>query len=89
MMLRVISELFSRLWIVLANIVGKLMTNSFIYGEAFHFDVFLWKIWQLTRNIANFGLGFLFLYEILKYVINPSQTKTPMSMLKDFLKAGV
>ena len=52
--LRVISELFSWFWIVIANIVGKLMTNSFIYGEALHFDVFLWKIRQITRNIANF-----------------------------------
>lgn len=65
------------------------MTNSFIYGEALHFDVFLWKIWQITRNIANFWLGFIFLYEILKYMLNPSETKTPMSIIKDLLKSGV
>ncbi len=65
------------------------MTNSFIYGEALHFDVFLWKIWQITRNIANFWLGFIFLYEILKYMLNPSETKTPMGIIKDLLKSGV
>ena len=65
------------------------MTNSFIYGEALHFDVFLWKIWQITRNIANFWLGFIFLYEILKYMLNPSETKTPMSIIKDLLKSGI
>ena len=65
------------------------MTNSFIYGEALHFDVFLWKIWQITRNIANFWLGFIFFYEILKYVLNPSATKTPMSIIKDVFKTGV
>ena len=64
-MLRVLSDLFSRFWIVIANIVGRLMTNSFVYGEAIYFDGFLWKIWQITRNIANFGLGFIFLYEII------------------------
>ena len=87
--LSVLSELFSWFWIIIANIVGKLMTNSFIYGEALHFDVFLWKIWQITRNIANFWLGFIFLYEILKYMLNPSETKTPMSIIKDLLKSGV
>lgn len=65
------------------------MTNSFIYSEALHFDVFLWKIWQITRNIANFWLGFIFLYEILKYMLNPSETKTPMSIIKDLLKSGI
>ena len=88
-MLRVLSDLFSWFWIVIANIVGRLMTNSFVYGEAIYFDGFLWKIWQITRNIANFGLGFIFLYEILKYVINPSETKTPMGIIKDLLKTGV
>ena len=88
-MLRVLSDLFSWFWIVIANIVGRLMTNSFVYGEAIYFDGFLWKIWQITRNIANFGLGFIFLYEILRYVINPSETKTPMGIIKDLLKTGV
>ena len=53
-LLRTFSELFSWFWIVIASIVGKLMTNSLIYGETLHLDVFLWKLWQITRNIANF-----------------------------------
>ena len=88
-LLRTFSELFSWFWIVIASIVGKLMTNSLIYGEALHLDVFLWKLWQITRNIANFGLGFFFLYELLKYVIQPRENKSPMSIIKELLMAGV
>ena len=67
----------------------ELMTNSLIYGEALHLDVFLWKLWQITRNIANFWLGFFFLYELLKYVIQPRENKSPMSIIKELLMAGV
>lgn len=55
-MFYVIESLFSWIWILFANLVGKLMTNSFVYGEAINLDVFLWKIWQISRNIANFAI---------------------------------
>lgn len=47
---------FSWIWIVLANLVGRLMTNAFVYGEFIGLDGFLWKIWQISRNIANFAI---------------------------------
>lgn len=55
-MLYAAQSLFSWIRVVLANLVGKLMTNVFVYGEFLNLDVFLWKVWQISRNIANFAI---------------------------------
>ncbi|GHV25391.1 hypothetical protein FACS1894176_03760 [Bacteroidia bacterium] len=47
-------------------VAGWAMDNGMIYGEFFGFDSALWTIWNLTKNIANFALGFLFLYVLFK-----------------------
>ena len=49
-------NLASWLWVVLAMLAGKLMTNSMIYGEFIGLDVYLWKIWNISKNFANFAL---------------------------------
>lgn len=51
-------------------ITGYAMDNSMIYGSFIWLDAPLWKFWNLTKNIANFALGFLVLWEILKYVFS-------------------
>lgn len=81
---------FSWIWIVLANLVGRLMTNAFVYGEFIGLDGFLWKIWQISRNIANFAIWFYFLYTILKFLLFPSEKdKNPKEIIKNSLIAGV
>lgn len=51
-------------------IAGLAMDNSLIYWEVFHLDVPLWKFWNIVKNLANFTLGFLVLFTILKNVFN-------------------
>ena len=85
-----ITQLCSWLRIVLAKFVGKLMTNALVYAEAFQMDTYLWKIWQMVRNLVNFAIGFFFLYHILKYVISPSTNeKPPQEIIKKSLITGV
>ncbi|USN56571.1 MAG: hypothetical protein H6766_06120 [Candidatus Peribacteria bacterium] len=49
-------------WVALAAIAGKLMTNDLVFGGVFHMDVYLFKIWTIMKNFANFGLGFGFIF---------------------------
>lgn len=64
-----ILSLLSRLWIFLASIAGKLMTNDRVYGSAFHLDIYLWKVWNIMKNFANFTLAALVLVEVVKIAI--------------------
>ena len=79
---------FSWIWIILWNIAGVLMTNVMVYWEFMHLDNFLWKIWQMTRSIANYTLWFLFIYSIFKYIFFKDD-KPPMEQIKNILVASV
>lgn len=59
-------SLFSRWWVILAVLAGKLMTNDFVYGAFIHMDIYLWKIWNIAKNFANFALIGLVLWSIIK-----------------------
>lgn len=54
-------------WVILANIAWKLMTNDLVYGEFINLDNILFQLWNVSKNFANFGLGFFFLYHIIRY----------------------
>jgi len=54
--LQQIITLFSRLWVVLAMGAGKLMSNTFVYGEFMNFDVYLWQMWNISKNFANLAI---------------------------------
>ena len=60
--------LLSRVWVIPAAIAGKLMTNTFVYGTFIGLDVYLWKLWVVFRNFANFALGFIFVGGIFKHL---------------------
>lgn len=62
-------SLCSRLRVVLAILAGKLMTNDFVYGAFIHMDVYLWKIWNIMKNFANFALIGIVLVSIVKGLI--------------------
>ena len=81
-------RLFSWIWIILWNIAGVLMTNVMVYWEFMHLDTFLWKIWQMTRSIANYTLWFLFVYSLFKYIFFKDD-KPPMEQIKNILVASV
>jgi hypothetical protein len=57
------------------------MDNNLVYGSYLNLDAPLWKVWTIVKNLSNFVLGFIFLYEILYYVIDPdrkmSKIKSP------------
>ena len=49
--------------------VGKFVDNSMVYGSIFWFDAVLWRLWVIVRNLANYGLWFLFLFRVFEYLI--------------------
>ncbi len=51
-------------------IAGLAMDNSLVYGEIFWLDDALFKFWQIMKNFANFALGFIFVWSILKYIFD-------------------
>ena len=51
-------------------VAGKLVDNSFVYWEIFGFDAILWKLWNIVRNLANFGLWFLLIYHIFSNLLS-------------------
>lgn len=73
---------------LLAFLAGKLMSNEFIYGSFIHLDAALFKIRNAMKNIANFILGFLFLFGILKSMFGKDAFELKKTLPR-FLLAGV
>lgn len=86
--LQVIVGLLSWVWILFANLAGKFMTNSAIYGSFLHLDKFFITWWDLMRNIANFSLFFVLLYKILSSIIR-GDTVWMKKILSKILVAGI
>lgn len=71
-------------------IAGLAMDNSLIYWEVFHLDVPLWKFWNIVKNLANFTLGFMVLFTILKNVFNlGKKVEDVKKIITNTLIAGV
>jgi len=73
---------------LLAFLAGKLMSNDFIYGTFIHLDSALFKLRNYMKNIANFMLGFLFLFGILKAFFTKDAFEIK-KVLPRYLIAGV
>jgi hypothetical protein len=56
-------------WVIPATIAGKLMTNELIYFNAIHMGSFLWRVWNIMRSMANYAVGAIFLFQIIKAVM--------------------
>lgn len=52
----------------LLTIAGKAMDNSMVYGEFINLDRALYMLWNISRTFANFAIGWVFLYKIIKYI---------------------
>lgn len=83
---------FSRWRIVLSLIAGKLMSNAWVFGEVIHMDIYLRQLRKVTQTFANFWLGFLLLFLILKGILS-NEFKDGISQLAKkigyFIVAGV
>lgn len=80
----------SMVWVFIAMIAGKLMTNEFVYGSVFHLDKYLWMLWNLMKNFANYVIGFVFIFMILKWFFDPKDGTTKVkTMLPSLLVSSV
>ena len=66
-----------------------LVNNSFVYAEVFSFDVILWQLWNVVRNLANYALWFIFVFKIFQYLINGQKSSDMSSLLKSSLIAWI
>jgi len=62
-------DFLTAIWYILPILAGKLLTNDFVYGTFMHLDVILWKVWNFSRTVANFLIGFIFVFAIFKYLV--------------------
>jgi len=53
------------LWPLLV-VAGLSLDNTMVYASIFHLDAPLWKFWNMMKNFANFTLGFMVLFAIIK-----------------------
>lgn len=63
-------NLLNRVRVILANMAGKLMTNTLVYAEFIHLDKYLRQLRNISKNFANFALGFIFLIWILRAIFD-------------------
>ncbi len=83
-----IISFLSRWWVVVAMLAGKLMTNDRVYGSVMHMDVYLWKIWNVMKNFANFGLVAIVIWSVIQSLIGKGGVKVKDIIVKT-LVAGV
>lgn len=84
-------SLLSWVWILIASMAGKLMTNTFVYGEFINLDVALYKLRNIAKNFANFMIGALFLWTIVSYY-RDKEMSSPSALVKKivgFLLAAI
>lgn len=70
-------------------IAWKLVDNSMVYWEIFWFDAILRRLWVIIRNIANFCLWGLVLYNIFNFLITGQKTDDIKKLLISTLIAWV
>lgn len=80
-------EILSRSWILLASLAWKFMTNDMVYGSWLHLDAYLWKLRNICKNFANFGLLAILLRQIIQYV--SKKTGNIQSIVTKSVIAGI
>ena len=74
----------------LLAIAGASLDNSLVYGEIFYLDTMLWKFRQMTRNLANFSIGLIFLGSVLASFFYQNSEKLDLKkILKNTFIAGI
>jgi hypothetical protein len=92
--IHILLSIMSWIWIILANLAGKLMTNDILYWSFLHLDASLWTLWNIMKNFANFALWFFVLFAIVKNVVSwpfgkGNAERSPINTIKKTLIAGV
>jgi hypothetical protein len=80
-------EILSRAWVILATLAGKFMTNDMVYGSWLHLDAYLWKLRNICKNFANFGLLGVLLRQIIQFVTK--KTGNIQSIVTTSVIAGI
>lgn len=62
--LEIVVSILSWIWIPIANLAGKLMTNSMVNGEVFKLSSFFFQVWSVMRIVANTIILWVILYLI-------------------------
>lgn len=66
------TSILSWIWVFFAKIAWEFLSNKWVYGEVLWIDTLLWQYRNIVKNIANFILGFYFLYVIFSSLIKKS-----------------
>lgn len=82
-----VQMLYLILWPLLV-VAWLALDNTLVYGSIFYLDAPLWKFWNMMKNFANFTLGFLVLYEVLKHLFSNGWAN-PKKIITNTLIAGV
>lgn len=70
------------------TVAGIAMDNQMVYGATFGFDSALWKIRNIAKNIANFILGFFFVYSLFSIIVK-GKTEEIKKTIQNTLIAGI
>jgi len=86
-----VTNFLSWSWVIFAVLAWKMMSNDFVYGSVFNLDTYLWQIWNIMKNFANFTIGFMFLFYILKHLFDKDESFGQLVKKKivSFLVAGI
>lgn len=86
-------SILSWIWIILANLAGKMMTNDVLYGWFLNLDKYLWILWNMMKNFANFALWFMVLFAIVRNIVSTvwkdAGEWAPVKVIQKTLIAGV
>ena len=85
----ILNGIYLLIWPALA-LAWFALDNSMVYWSLFGLDAPLFLIWNIIKNIANFILWFMVLFEILKnFFTTWEQGKKAFDVIKKALIAGV
>ena len=81
-LLHIFISILSWVWILLATLAWKLMTNDFVYWSFIHLDKVLWDLWNIMKNFANFALWLILVGTIIKNLFKWSFGKSDGDPIK-------
>jgi hypothetical protein len=89
---------YEALWVILnliyittlplLMIAGKAMDNSMVYGEFINLDKPLYMLRNISRTFANFAIGGVFLYNIIRYIFTPTADSNPTDVKNIVMKSS-
>ena len=87
LLLEKLTWILSWIWVLLASLAGKFMTNDMIYWSWLNLDAYLWKLRNICKNFANFGLLAFLLRWIISFIKN--KWESIQKLITQTLIAGI